>query len=697
MLISDMWKNSVKEIINMVWKDKIPADILETHLNTIIKNHERAFPAIEMRNIYTNNGLKIPLNELLNIIQKENLCIEGNNTLTYSYERIKTPLPDIIIDLNAERSRHKKKAKELAEEIYELKKKREITEGSDIEIRRQSEEALQNAQKMVINSIYGVQGQDGSILYSPDTAGAVTSQGRSLISEMMWSIERMLYGTVRFSSFSEFFCFLYTITTEVHIDSPLFQYITYWPTKRDIKRKLISLLYDIPNLYTGLSNIELTLYHFINNLTALERVYLYYKCDLMKLIVQNPKIFKLFYDLFQDPDSYNSTSERDTPPHYIPILNQIAEIVEEFVIVKMTTPNRIIKYGTRRRRGIILSDTDSIVINLHPYVKKLSELFYTRQGYDISMCNHLAFNNERLCFKIVNIMSYLCVHVTKIAAQLFCKSGNVPKDFYKYISMKNEFYFMRMVIYINAMKNYICYVRLNEGKHQDEITATGIKLNSSTSNPQVKDAIMRIIEHQILKSETINPASVLRSVKQIEQDIITRTMQGDITFGKRGRYSGPHGYKTVKRKIKKENEKNKNEVPGIYTSSVGRSCYIWNLLYPASKINVGDYAYIFDTTLESLYDLEKMKIKFPHEYDEIKRIIFENANEPYLARYGLRSIAIPMTDTVHSIPPWIIDFIDYENLTNKHLQPIISLLPSIGIHKSRISSTKSTYSPLISF
>jgi hypothetical protein len=63
----------------------------------------------------------------------------------------------------------------------------------------------------------------------------------------------------------------------------------------------------------------------------------------------------------------------------------------------------------------------------------------------------------------------------------------------------------------------------------------------------------------------------------------------------------------------------------------------------------------------------------------------------------MRSIAIPITDTVTSIPQWIIDFIDYEEITNKTLQPIVSLLPSIGIHKSRISSTKSTYSPLVSF
>jgi hypothetical protein len=141
----------------------------------------------------------------------------------------------------------------------------------------------------------------------------------------------------------------------------------------------------------------------------------------------------------------------------------------------------------------------------------------------------------------------------------------------------------------------------------------------------------------------------------------------------------------------------KEVIPGVYTNNTGRSCYIWNLLYPASKINVGDYAYIFDTAVDDEKDLLKIRGKFPEEYERIKALIYENKDEPFLARYGLRSIAIPVTDTVTSIPPWLIEVIDYEKITNKHLQPIISLLPSIGVYKSRISSTKSTYSPLISF
>jgi hypothetical protein len=695
MKISEMWKQSVKEIIKMTWKDKINEVSLDSYLNKIIETTSSQFPILGMRNIYTNQGLKLPLDDIFDIIKQEDLCIEGNNTLTYSYQKVKSPIPKILIDLYAIRSKHKKKAKELSEQLTKMRKEGINEEDSRyiaVDIQFNIEDSLEKAYKILMNSIYGVQGQNGSIIYSPDTAGAVTGQGRSLISEMMWSIERFLYGTIHFTSFSEFFAFLNRVLKEVDYNSPLLQYITYQPTKNDLKKKFISLLQNIPNVYQEIDSIKVTLYHFLNNLDETQRLYLYYKCDFLKLIIQNPKIFNLFATMLDDESNYNSTSEKDTPPQFIPILKLLSDLVDKFVIVKMPTANRTVKYNTRRRRGILLSDTDSIVINLHPFVKKLSQVYFMQRGLNPNNSEHLIFNNEPMCFKIVNIMSYLCTFVTKAAAAIFCESSNIPQELRNWISMKNEFYFMRIVMYTNAKKNYITYIRLNEGKIQDEVTATGIKLNSSVINQSVHDKIMDTIEYKILKSEQVNPVEILKDIKALEQDIINRIINGDITYGKKGRYSGPKGYKSHP-----GTTKTINEIPGVYINNVGRSCYIWNLLYPASKINIGEYAYVFNLTIGDEEDLEKIKYKYPDEYEKIKATIFNNKDEPYLPRYGLRSIAIPVTDTITSIPPWIIDYIDYPGITNKHLQPIISLLPSICIHKSRISSNKSTYSPLITF
>jgi hypothetical protein len=709
MLLSELWKNSAKDVIKMVWGDKISEKNINSYLDKIIQSRKQNFPILEMKNIYTNQGLHIPLDDILDIVDREDLCIEGNNTLTYSYRRVKSPIPKILIELKSERDKHKWEANDLSEAMTKMRKEGVSVDDPryiETEIRWSTEDSLEKAIKILMNSIYGVQGQNGSIIYSPDTAGGVTSQGRALISEMMWSIERFLYGAIHFSTFSEFFNLLNSIIHEVDYKTPLLEYISYRPTKSDIKKKIISLLYNVPEIYQKIDTINISIYHFINNLDDVQRIYLYYKCDFMKLVLQNKNIANLIYTLLNDPSPFNSTSPKDIPESFTPILDLLSRLIGKFVIVKTPTPKRIDKYTSRRRRGIILSDTDSVVINLQPYVKKMSELYYKQNNLDASLCEHLAFNNENMCFKIVNIMSYLCTYVTKEASDIFCKSSNVPEELRNWITMKNEYYFMRMIMYVNAKKNYICYVRLKEGKIQDDVSATG-KLNNSTVNTFVHDKIMETIENKILKCQFINPADILRDIKQLERDIITRIINGDITFGRKGRYSGPNGYKTVVRKKKgdgaAESKKNSQDpgdsktVPGLYTNNIGRSCYIWNLLYPASKINIGDYAYIFNTNIETIDDLDKLKYEYPVEYENIKSLIFENDKEPFLSKYGLRSIAIPITERVTSIPKWIVKYIDYEEITNKHLQPIISLIPSVGTYTSRMAGTKNTYSPLISF
>jgi hypothetical protein len=283
-------------------------------------------------------------------------------------------------------------------------------------------------------------------------------------------------------------------------------------------------------------------------------------------------------------------------------------------------------------------------------------------------------------------MAYLCTFVTTVAGKLFCIRGNVPPESWDLISMKNEFYFKRMVIYTTAMKNYVCHVRLNEGKFQDEISATGIKLNSSVINPTVKTAMMEIIEQDILKTAEINPVLILHKIKAIETTIRTSIRNGDVTFGRKSRFSGETAYKS---------RSDKDGISGLYANNVGRSCYIWNLLYPQIKINPGDYAYVFSTIIEDETSLIRSHIS-ADDREFIRKTVFNNPAEPHLAKYGMRSIAIPQVEGL-IVPSWIIESIDYDSLVDKHLQPIVSLLPSLGLQRSHGYNSKTSKSPLISF
>ena len=115
------------------------------------------------------------------------------------------------------------------------------------------------------------------MIYNPDTATGVTSQGRQLISEMLWAFERFLYGTLHFSSFGEYASFITNISENVHYDSPLLKYITYVPSRKDCIDIMANQINRITAVDKILDKVELSLYKFVDSMNSTERIYFYYK------------------------------------------------------------------------------------------------------------------------------------------------------------------------------------------------------------------------------------------------------------------------------------------------------------------------------------------------------------------------------------------------------------------------------------
>lgn len=701
MRLLELYKQKMLESLELMLGDKFDKQKVVLYIDNMISKAPKI--TLWMRNLYTTQNFGVDLNDILDIVKNEDLCVVANGTFTYSFEKMPTPIPKMLIKSKADRNYHKKIALDLKDEVKKLKDagmSEEETANSPQELKRKVEDAFQLKVKTFMNSIYGVQGQAGSIIYSSDTAGGVTSNGRELISEMSWSIERLLYGTVYFTNPDELLVFLTQMKHEVHEDSPLLSYITYWPTVEDVRAQIVNMIHHTDGIDNVIEELSIGLLNMINSLTPVERVYFYYKSNLHNLIARNPKIFDLFDQMILDPihfislDKWNDEKENNLgtaenpivlkgtgiPPQFVDILKTITTVIDEFVIVHMQTPKRVQKYKTKRRRAVVVSDTDSIMLNLHPYVKNLYKLHCLKHRIPC-VSENIEFHDELLAFKLVNIMSYICTFGTQVAGDLICKGMHIPDSLRKWIEMKNEFLFKRMIIYSNAKKNYLNHVRLQEGKVLDDIEKSGIKVKSSVLHPVVNKRILEIVTNRVLKSEHVDPVNVLGDIKELERFIINQIQQGDLTYGRRARYSGPKGYKT-----------------GVYQNDAGRSAYIWNLLYPNNRLNVGDYGYIFNTSIVTEKDLEMLSKRFPTEAKWLNELIFNNPQEPKLKPFGLKAIMIPMgNESVKKIPDWIVPYIDYPKLTNKHLQPIITLLPSLGIQLSALSSSKVTYSPLTTF
>ena len=362
MKLSQMWKNKMMEVVTNIYGDGIDKEKLEAFCDQQIALHEKKFPYLWMRNLYTTKNFQVPMDDILDIVKQEDLCISGNNTFTYSLDKCPTIIPQMLIEKKKERNFHKKKMLEAEGRCTVLKSKGEYYEGCPDDLVRQNEDSFQLKVKVFMNSIYGVQGQAGSYLYAPDTAGAVTSQGRQLISEMLWSIERLLYGTLHFETINEFFTYLNTIKQECHEDSEYLKYITYYPSVEDVKGQIIKCINKTVGFGQKIQKLDVTILRFIENLTEKERIYFYYKSNLFGLYSRNIKVFQLFDEIVKLKIPFFALFKKpgdDVEEELKPLLQYSYKTQEEFDSVfleKDENGNRIpVNYEdmTKRQKKIL--------------------------------------------------------------------------------------------------------------------------------------------------------------------------------------------------------------------------------------------------------------------------------------------------------------------------------------------------------
>jgi len=664
MKLTDIWKQRVVECLETMYgKDGLQYDVINTYLDDKIKKASVDNVQLYLRNIYEGYNQKILANDIMNIVDEKQLIIGANGSFAYNQSDRMSPVSLELIKLKKLRKEFKEKA----------------LNTTDPEEQRYYEN-IQIKVKENTNSFYGIQLLSGSFLYNPDTASYITLQGQELISEMMWTFERFLEDNPQFYSFNDFFLFVdNTIRRTVDINS-IKEYITYIPSTRDVLHRLLELSSTLPNVSQRINNKKYSLFVSATKLNEQQRIQLYYANNLKALIKNNPKIIAMFRNIVKDPEPFYTYSElteeekkKNIKPtlilnkHYTTMLDFLSNIIIPLVYIPVTNYKRVYKYVNKRRKSVILSDTDSVMINLGHWFDRINQW---------AQLNIDDFNDMEHAIKIVNSFVYIVTKVSQYAATLYCTQCHVPQNYHNLIEMKNEFLFKRMIIYSNSKKSYAAHIILREGREMDDMEWKGLKLTGSASSPIVQKMVRDFVEKNILKSPHVNPYELLKILKSYEDIIKNMVYEGELSLGRPTRFS-------------------ESKYKNIYTNAGGRSCLIWNLLYPNNPINDGDYGYMF-----TIYPINKenyIKISDPIIRERIIKNVFENSKYPELANYDINYISIPKNNDVQRIPDWIIPFINMEDLINIHLQPLISLLPSLGLYRSRINSTTYTYSPIISF
>lgn len=688
-ILLEMYKTKVKGILNTAYNGKISEVLIDKYLDNITKKAYEKKINVNTRNLYKYDyGTQYPIEQVMEDIVGEHLNIHANGTLTTNVKPISYYVIDELSDLRA---------------IYKDRMFEAKVNDDDFGVFINN--SMQNTVKAKTNSIYGASTMSKGFTSNVDMGGAITAQARNFISEMVWNIERFIGNNYTFENINEIFCWLdelFKIKSSIDYEKYISEYIDYIPTTHDCSQKYVYITRDVRNIRKTQLDISKTSFLMFEMMPEWKRVFFYYSYDPVLLIKMNPKIASIVNDLmisdveFINPYMFEKIKSSMTEKEVIEFfskdndvdmakkisdfyfkLKEFREIISIFSFATIINGNRVEKYKTRMRKACVIGDTDSTMPSFYEITENTFKIF----GREELISDPIA--STKMAMIYISIISDLMSEACKNFV-VCCNQYNEGEKFYMY--MKNEFFFPIVLLY-NTKKNYIGIQTIQEGRKLPEnkqLAVTGRNLGSDTLNEYISKEILNILSDDVLKSKKFNPLIVYQKVLKLRHHIEDSLTNGDFTYGIYARYNGFESIKNPE------------------TTANVRATLIWNNIYPEDQISPGDAIYVFNTSLYTEEDLDKIPDTFNDIKERIRNTVFRKYGNFDFSRFGLKTFVIPAYGDVKKIPEWVLPFIDINDLCEKHLQPIVSLFPSLCLSpcsyvKPDSSTKKMGLSSLINF
>lgn len=681
--VSEIWKDEMVETISMISKDDNKDEIRKI-IEQIYKERYRKV-TMAYRNVYKyENGYVDPDETLMRVYGKEGKLLGANGTLMDNHEEN----PSITLKL-----------------ILKLKQIRSVFKGLMLKAKGEGDFDLEEENKMksnVIksknNAIYGNQAMEGSLFASIDSAQLITTQAKNETTEMAWTMEKLLENNLAFDSFNE--CVLYIKNTikysqeEKDKMDELMHYIDYYPTDEDLKIRYQEMIETAENSFDFNTRI---VYELIPKLDKYERLRFFYKNNLITFMDKNPKIIDLLEVVmaFQDDIDLDEIEKRDRKdPIFKELLleanikkaiepykstaEKFIEIMNTYVTNLIPTHRRVSKYTKYKRKSIVISDTDSVILTVHPIIKFFQEK-YKDKGINVY--------SKYFELKCTMFLAIYLSNVLRKACDILGKSLNVPENYLSELEFKNEFYFSRVICYPKIKKNYIANNIVQEGQlipEKSRISYTGINTVSSELNKVMTQRIKsEIIEELIVKKDNIDTLEIYKKIMSLQDEMVKAIKSGNKAYGSQIKFRGGAYYGDRLKLLAKP-----------------RACVTWNRICPMNEITLGDTAYLYQTKVRTIKDAESL-IKDTEVLKIIKEEIF-NINQKYspnddFSKFGLVYLAIPKSGLPNELPNWFIDIIDYDVLLEKTFKIISRLIPGLNLKLSKSKNNTKMISPIIEF
>ena len=466
--MEDTFKN--RWITDMFNKIKLihPNDNNEQILKFVTKKYEKNFKDAECRiyNNYEKEELDTTIHNLINWLYVRKPIMTESGSLFKNHNECYNPNISILNSKLTERDVAKKekfnymnKANvennlEKKNEYFELSKKKDLEQGR---------------LKVIANSEYGVSGLPSSWFFNMACASATTARGQALISTAFNAFEDFLSDSVTFDNMDECVNFILNIINE---KSSRTKKDSHWI----VDKNLSEVVERLRSKFTISEDCDITLIRkILLNLDQEDLNRIYYKSNIYEFFRNSKRARQLIKNIVQ---SHNKFMDPKNPPKAIKNdLDKLRSAVIEYVHYNYQFINRVNRLKMRKRKSVVVIDTDSNFINLGPWVNfvrdeilsgyvNISKRTIIDGRHVIDSRNKYKKNSyitkEQELFRIINSMVNIIDEVIGRVLKDFLHRCNIPENNPGNTSMKNEFLYTRILI-TNAKKHYQAVIRLQEG------------------------------------------------------------------------------------------------------------------------------------------------------------------------------------------------------------------------------------------
>lgn len=507
----------------------------------------------------------------------------------------------------------------------------------------------QKSIKVLANAFYGAFGQGSFHFYNKYLGPSTTYSGQLIIMSAVLGFESAMAGNFDIQNFDELVSYIDNIQKEpINEEISIYEHID----REDLLAEVFEWLTSKCSFEMSDTNEEVFA-EILYNLSFYELEKLLFKNNFAKFISQ-PDISELF-DLCVIPEFVNS----EKPPKEIEDeINMLREYADYFLLYPYQWNNKHIRVENMKRKCIVISDTDSCFLNLNPVVEWYSE--YKQEVLD----KKTQFN---CCMIATHLMSHL---VNKIFYELTTHM-NVDEKSRSKISMKNEFYMPRLLLTRNK-KQYASSVYSQEGVIFDEVKfdIKGLSIKKIATPKIARKVFSKILEDDIINSETIKPIEVFLKFVEFERRIKTSLLSGESSFLKPTKFSSFDRY-----------------AKPLQMQAV-RGVFLWNALFPNKYIP--NFSNVNIVKLKRMTKEEAVTFFSDNDYSEGINKFFSTEG---IEKYGVDIIAIPKD--VSGVPDILKKLIDIGFVVDSNMKNGNILLESIGF-KIVKSLKQDTFTNLIS-